>query len=368
MPGYGLNKSSKPKPVQTLITDNRHWFYLAVGLLAIWLLGLLAPILTPFVIGGLLAFLGNPLVKRLVCLGSHRNVAATLVFVLFFVLWLSVMFWLIPLLENQISDLIKRIPEYGRWLRSTMQPWLQQYIGIDDGLFNWQGMQKVLAEHWQKTGGAIKWMFVSVTKSGSAILLFLGNLFLIPVIAFYLLRDWDLMWSNLRALLPPRYEPKGVRLARESEQMLAGFLRGQLMVMLSLSLIYSIGLSLMGLQLAILIGLIAGMLSFVPYLGLILGILMASVATVLQFQSIDPVIWVLLVFTVAQLTEAAFLTPKLVGDSIGMHPVGIIFTLLAGAHLFGFFGVLAALPVASVAMVLIRFAVEQYKTSRYYRS
>ena len=346
--------------------DNRHWFYLAVFLVSGWLVSLLSPVLMPFFAGAAMAYLGTPLVVNLQQEGRSRDVAVTLVFLLFILVAISILIWVMPQLEAEISKLIRQLPEHLAWLRTVIMPWAQQNLGIESDLQDLNWLQQVLANHWQQAGGFFKGALGTVSSSGVALLGILANLVLIPVIAFYLLRDWDKMLESMHALIPRRYEDRVVSLARESDEVLAGFLRGQLMVMLGLASIYIAGLLMLGLDVAIAVGLIAGIVSFVPYLGLILGILLAGIASVLQFHSFEPLIWVSLIFIIGQLIEAMVLTPKFVGENIGLHPVAVIFAVMAGGHLFGFFGVLLALPAAAVFMVLLRHAVDEYKGGSYY--
>jgi len=209
-------------------------------------------------------------------------------------------------------------------------------------------------------------VFGYMTRSGLVILQWLTNLILIPVLTFYLLRDWDDLVARFRELLPRKHADKIIKISGECDDMLAGFLRGQLMVMLALSIMYCIGLTFIGLDLALLIGVIAGIVSFVPYLGLFIGILLAGLAAYLQFQEWLPILWVVLIFGFAQTVEGMFLTPRFVGERIGLHPVAVIFAVMAGGTLFGFVGVLLALPVAAVVMVLLRHAHHRYLNSHLY--
>jgi predicted PurR-regulated permease PerM len=194
----------------------------------------------------------------------------------------------------------------------------------------------------------------------------LANLVLIPVLTFYLLRDWDLLVARFRELLPRSNAKKIIEISLECDDMLAAFIRGQLMVMFALAAIYTIGLMMIGLELALLLGVVAGIVSFVPYLGLIVGIGLAGLAAYLQFHEWLPVLMVVGVFSVAQMIEGMVLTPRFVGERIGLHPVAVLFAVMAGAQLFGFTGILLALPVAAVVMVLLRHAHQQYIESNLY--
>ena len=192
------------------------------------------------------------------------------------------------------------------------------------------------------------------------------NFALIPVVAFYLLRDWDLLVERIHNMIPRQFEVTAVNLIKECDEVLSAFMRGQLLIMFLLGCIYALGLSIIGLDLALLIGMLAGLASLVPYLGFIVGILAASIAAVLQFQEPLPLLYVLLVFGFGQLLEGSVMTPMLVGDRIGLHPVAVIFAILAGGQLFGFVGVLLALPIAAVIMVFVRHIYDRYKDSHYY--
>ncbi len=351
--------------MSTIIDNNRWWLLAGAGFTG-WLLYLLSPILTPFVISAMLAYLGDPLVDRLEARRIPRGLAVSLVFVVLFLFLTILALLLIPRLEAQITTLLQKAPAYLAWLRAEVLPWLQQRLQLEGGLDEIGVIRDTLTQHWQQAGGLVAGALGSVSRSGLTLLGWLANLVLIPVVTFYLLRDWDRMIAGIHALLPRSSEPTVVRLASESDEVLGAFLRGQLLVMFALGVIYTTGLWLVGLEFALLIGMFAGLMSFVPYLGLILGVLVAGVAAILQFQSLEALPWVVLVFVIGQLIEGTVLTPKLVGDRIGMHPVAVIFAVMAGGQLYGFFGILLALPVAAVSMVLVRHALDRYRGSDLY--
>lgn len=346
--------------------ESQRWFLLAVVVFSGGLLYLLSPILTPFVVSALLAYLGDPLVDRLEGWRMSRPVAVTLVFLLILLFLLGLALVLVPLLERQITALFDKLPGYLAWARETLLPWVREKLGFAGGLADVGKLQQLLATHWKDAGGIVSGILGSVSRSGLALVGWLANLVLIPVLTFYLLRDWDALVAGIHALLPRNLEPGVAALARESDAMLGAFLRGQLMVMLALALMYTTGLWLVGLDFALLIGLFAGLVSFVPYLGLILGIIAAGVAAVLQFQGWEQLPWVALVFVGAQVVEGYLLTPKFVGKRIGLHPVAVIFAIMAGGQLYGFFGVLLALPGAAVVMVVIRHGLAHYRGSHWY--
>lgn len=348
------------------MTDSQKWLVLS-GLLATGgLLYLLAPVLTPFLIAALLAYVADPLVDRLEARKVSRTLGTVIVFVWMFMVLLALLLIGLPLLEQQITTLAEKLPGYIDWIQYTAAPWVQNKLQLDVSALDMASFKQALTEHWQSAGGVMMNIVASVTKSGMAILGWLMNLILIPVVAFYLLRDWDVLVARIRALLPRVAEPIVTRLARNCDEVLGAFLRGQLLAMIALGAIYSLGLWLVGLDLALLIGMMAGLLSFVPYLGFSIGLLAASIAAIVQFQDIYHLLLVFAVFGAGQILEGMVLIPLLVGDRIGLHPVVVIFAIMAGGQLFGFFGMLLALPVAAVLMVLLHYAHERYLNSRLY--
>ena len=348
------------------MSDRHKWQLMALIVGLSFLLWLLGPVLTPFVIAALLAYLGDPLVDWLERLRLSRSGAVAIVFVLMTLVLVGVVLLLIPLLERQISAFIEQFPRYRDWFTGIALPWISQRTGVDVEGIELGSIYTMLQEHWQQAGGVAATLLGGISKSGLLILNFVLNLALIPVVAFYLLRDWDVMVEKIRMLIPRPIEPTVSRLARESDSVLGGFLRGQLSVMFALGMIYGIGLWMAGIDFALLIGTIAGLVSFIPYLGATVGVGIGLIAALVQYGDWTHVILVCVVFGVGQMLESMVLTPFLVGDRIGMHPVAVIFAVMAGGQLFGFVGVLVALPVAAVAMVLLRYLYEQYTASRLY--
>jgi len=348
------------------MTDSQKWLLLAGALFLGGLLYLLAPILTPFLIAATLAYLGDPLVDKFEAKRWPRTAGVVLVFGVLCVLLLAGVLLLVPVLEEQISTLIAKWPAYLDWIQFKLLPWLARTLGIDVRSLNLDQFKEALIAHWQTAGGLAAMVFSSASSSGLALLGWIANLILIPVVTFYLLRDWDVLVAHIRQLLPRRGEATVVRLASEVDGVLGAFLRGQLLVMTALAGIYTLGLWIIGLDVAFLIGLIAGLLSFVPYLGFIIGIALAGIAAYLQFQEWMPLLWVALVYGTGQALESMILTPMLVGDKIGLHPVAVIFAVMAGGQLFGFIGVLLALPAAAIIMVLLREGHRRYLASTLY--
>ena len=346
--------------------SQRSMILLAVLALMLLLVYHLRPILAPFLMGALIAYLGDPLTDRLEDLGCSRGLAAVMVFILIGLILLASLLLMVPLLAHQLDVLVRNLPALSQWVTETAQPWLQVHLGLPEQSQPGQRVRETLAENWQSVGKIVANVIRYITGSGINFLILMGNLVLIPVVAFYLLRDWDKLMPRLLHLLPLHWQDKAMSLAVESDEVIGAFLRGQFLVMLALGFIYSAGLWLVGLDLAILIGSLAGLASVVPYLGAAVGIIAATVATVIQFQGWDMMPWVGLVFVVGQSIEGYVLTPMLVGDRIGLHPVAVIFAILACGQLAGFIGILLALPIAAVVMVFLRHIHEYYTDSDFY--
>ena len=348
------------------MTDSQKWMILAAIASVGWFIYLLGPVLTPFAVGGLLAYLGDPVADKLEDWGLGRTAAVSIVFLAMSVVLIAVLLLLVPMLEYQITRLIKNLPIYFGWLKTVALPWLQLRFGLEDMIIDVDKFVGIIKAHWKQAGGLAANVVRSISHSGAALVAGLMNLVLVPVIGFYLLRDWDIMVARIADLLPKRIEPVVTRLASEADEVLGAFLRGQFSVMLALGAIYSIGLWFVDLELALLIGMLAGLISFVPYLGSIIGVMAACLAAMVQFHDVWSLVPVMAVFGVGQALEGMVLTPLLVGDRIGLHPVAVIFAVLAGGQLFGFVGILLALPVASVVMVLLRHVHDLYKDSNLY--
>jgi len=343
------------------------WQLLVIVALFGFLLWLLAPVLMPFAAAAALAYLGDPLADRLERAGLKRMWAATIVFVTIMLAVVGVLLLLIPFVLHQVERLLANLPRYGEWLQFTVWPWAQVHLHLDPEMFDPERVLATLKGNAGSIGGVATTLLGKLSSGGLGIAMWLTNLVLIPVVAFYLLRDWDVLVARLDALLPRAVQPTVAHLARESDRILGAFVRGQLLVMLALGVFYGTGLGIAGLGVGPLIGMVAGLLSFVPYLGFVIGFGAALVAALVQFGDAGHVLAVCGVFAVGQLLEGYVLTPKLVGDKIGLHPVAVMFAVLAGGYLFGFLGVLLALPAASVIMVVARYLAERYRLSELYR-
>ena len=342
---------------------------LAITLIVGWVLWLLAPILTPFVLAALLGWLGDPLVDRLERAGRSRPFAVTLVFVLMLLLLVLAVLLLVPMVQRQVVTLLESLPRLQEWFMGTAVPWVEDRLGVE--LATWldpQHLVELVRQHWQQAGGIAATFFGYLSRSGFAFIAWIVNIVLLPILTFYFLRDWDKLVERVASLVPRDHIDTVSRLARESNDVLGAFLRGQFLVMLAQGTFYAIGMTLVGLKLGLLIGMVAGLISFVPYLGATVGLLAGLIAAFVQPEGggMTLALLVAAVFTAGQLLESYVLTPRIVGDRIGLHPVAVIFAIMAGGQLFGFLGMLLALPVAAVANVLLRYAHERYTQSRTY--
>lgn len=343
--------------------------FVAVVVLIGWVVWLLGPILTPFVMAVALAWLGDPLVDRIEATGRSRNTGVILVFLAMVLVLIAMLLILVPMIERQIATLVAAAPQAQAWLLQKGIPWFEQKTGLE--VMQWLDPDRVMEwirSHWQQAGGVARSFFGYVQRSGFAMVTWVVNLLLLPILAFYFLRDWDILVERVAALVPRNQVVTVSTLARESDEVLGAFIRGQFLVMIALGMFYAAGMSLVGLKLGLLIGLIAGLISFIPYLGATAGLVMAVLAALVQAQGIDIKLLVLVgvVFAAGQLLESYVLTPRIVGDKIGLHPVVVIFAVMAGGQLFGFTGMLLALPMAAVSNVLLRYAHLRYRQSDLY--
>ncbi len=338
-------------------TNLRVNWMIAIALVG-WLLWLLAPVLTPFVASALLAYIGDPLADRLQKLKLPRTVAVVSVFLLTFLAVGLLVLLVVPLIKSQISAFLAALPGIVAQAEQVWLPTVTDTLGIDSS--DDVGLGAFIARYSDMAGNWAGTVLLSLTRGGGALAAAVISLFLIPILTFYLLRDWDQIINHLGALVPSGQRETVFRLAHETDDVLGAFLRGQLLVMTGLAIIYASGLSLIGLDFAIAIGVVAGLVSFVPYLGFVFGILLAGLTVVLEPDPLLKLLGVVATFGIGQFIEGSVLTPKLVGDRIGLHPVIVIFAVAAGGQLFGFFGILLALPAAAVISVLVRFAYHQY--------
>ncbi len=344
----------------------RRRLLLGTGVAAvIVLVYLLGPVLTPFFGAALLAYIADPLVGRLQRL-MPRSWATALVFFGLSLLALLVLLFAIPALQHQLVNLLQRLPRFIDWLEQTALPWLQLRLDLPTDTLSLAAVRTWMQGHWAQAGSYAAQGLGQLVSSGFGLIGILINLVLVPVVTFYLLRDWPLLVRQIDELLPRRWQPAVGQFAGEADRVLGGFLHGQLLVMASQGTFYALVLTLVGLDQALLIGFVAGMVTFVPYLGGVIGITLALVAGLIQFHDWPHILAIGGVFAVGQLLESLLLTPLLIGDRLGLHPVAVIFAVMAGGQLFGFFGVLLALPVSAVLVVLLRHALAGYRDSEWY--
>jgi len=339
--------------------------WLAIIVVVSVLIYLLAPILMPFISAAVLAYIADPLVDKLEKKMS-RSLAVSVVFFTLSLIAVIVLLLILPLVEKQLVILAEKIPLYIDRTQNYLLPLLKDKFGFDISMIDLNVLKKALSDYWRAAGGIAANVFTSISHSGLVLVGWVANFLLMLVVTFYLLRDWDVLVEKVHALIPRKKEKMIVVLAKESDEVIGAFFRGQLLVMLTLSMVYTIGLMIVGLDTALLIGVLSGVVSFVPYLGFIIGIVVASIAALMQFQEVIPLIYIAIVFLTGQMLEGMLLTPLLVGDKIGLHPVAVIFAVLAGGQLFGFVGILLALPIAAVIAVVLRHAHGSYKQSELY--
>lgn len=344
----------------------RRRLQIGAGLFGVALLCyLLGAVLAPFFGAALLAYIADPLVERLRRV-MPRAWATVLVFSTLTLVGLLALLFAIPALQRQLVSLLQQLPGFLDWLEQTAVPWLTRTFDLPPDVLSMQAARGWLQAHWAQAGSFAAQSVGRLVSSGLGLLGLLVNLVVVPVVTFYLLRDWPQLLAAIDGLLPNRWRPAVREFATEADRVLGGFLHGQLLVMLAQGSFYAIALSVVGLNQALLIGFAAGMVTFVPYLGGVIGITLALIAGLVQFQDVGHLIAIGGVFAAGQLLESLVLTPLLVGDRLGLHPVAVIFAVMAGGQLFGFFGVLLALPVSAVLLVLLRRALARYRDSTWY--
>lgn len=342
-------------------------WWLVLACISGGLIYLLSPILTPFLLAAVIAYICNPMVRRMADREIPRTVGTVLVMLLLLGVFAALILIMVPLFEKEAGRLLDKMPVYLDIVKNQAIPWLETRFDINLQP-DMNVLKEAVSEHWQSAGGVAAKVLPSLTSGGMAVVEFLVNLLLVPVVLFYLLRDWDVLLKLIDEMIPRYWHDQVSQLARETDRILAEFLRGQLSVIMLMSICYITGLWLVGLEFALPIGLVAGILVFVPYLGMIVGLTLATVAALMQFQDWASVIPVWGVFGIGQMLEGMLLTPWLVGDRIGLHPVMVIFALMAFGQLFGFFGILLALPVSAVLLVWLRHIHQRYLSSNLYNS
>jgi predicted PurR-regulated permease PerM len=340
------------------------WFAAAAAaLLVLWLLG---PVLTPFIVAAVLAYALHPAVEALAARRMPRLAAVVLVEVVAIVALLALVLLIIPVIAKEVPLLKEQIPLLIERANKTLVPWLAQFgihVSLDSASVKAFLLKALDAnfEDWMST------VLSSARIGGSMLLALIGNALLMPLVLFYLLLDWPNLVVRAQAMIPPRLRPAVLGFLDECDTVLGQYLRGQVLVMCVLAVYFSVALALAGFDLALPVGVFTGLAFFIPYLGFGLGLVLALLAGALQFGGWYGVIAVAVIYGVGQVAESLVLTPRLVGERIGLNPLAVIFALLAFGHLFGFVGVLIALPVSAVLLVALRRAQSAYLSSRLYQ-
>jgi len=349
----------------SLSANPQFWGWLAVALAVGGLLYLLSPILAPFLFAAILAYILDPLVERLTGKFVPRTLAVLLAMFGVLVAIVALALIVLPLFVKELRQLAERLPEFIVWLNQRLAPFLERHLGMAFQ-FDVDTVRRLAGDLVADNQDLVARLLGSLKIGGLAVLAFIVNLLLVPVVLFYLLRDWNPLLARVDALIPRRAYDKAKTILREVDVVLAEFLRGQLLVILAMSMFYVLALWLARLEFALPIGLIAGLLSIVPYVGALVGFVLASMAALMQFDSLWGVAWVWLAFGIGQALEGMAVTPLLVGERIGLHPVAVIFALLAFGQIFGFFGVLLALPASAALLVALRHLRGAYLASSLY--
>lgn len=354
-----------PLPFKLSPAQRRVLAWLGLGAALVLLLWLLAPVLSPFVAAAVLAYALDPLVERL-ARRMPRVLAVVLVEVVVILLLLAVVLLIVPILSKELPLLKAQIPALAARLNEQLAPLLQRW-GLSASL-DVAAIKDFVIKHLGANADDIAGALLgSVRIGGSVLLALIGNLVLIPVVLFYLLLDWPQLRERVWALVPPRARESAASFMGEADEMLGHYLRGQLLVMGALALYYTVALALAGFDLALPLGVFTGLAVFVPYVGYGLGLALTLLAAALQFGNWYGLLAVAAVFGFGQLLESLVLTPRLVGERIGLSPLMVIFVLLAFGHLLGFVGILVALPLSAVGLVALRRAHQGYLASGLYR-
>lgn len=341
------------------------WSWLAVALAIGGLLYLLSPILAPFLFAAILAYILDPLVERLTGRYVPRTLAVLLAMFGVLVAVVALALIVLPLFVKELKQLAERVPEFIVWLNQRLAPFLERHLGMAIQ-FDVETVRRLAGDLVADNQDWVTRLLGSLKIGGLAVIAFLVNLLLVPVVLFYLLRDWNSLLARIEGLIPRPAHDKAKTILLEVDAVMAEFLRGQLLVILVMSVFYVLTLWLAQLEFALPIGLITGLLSIIPYAGALIGFALASMAALMQFDSLWGVAWVWLAFGVGQALEGMAVTPWLVGERIGLHPVAVIFALLAFGHVFGFFGVLLALPASAALLVAGRHLRQAYLAGTLY--
>lgn len=342
-------------------------FWIAAMIAFVIFLMVFSSILLPFVAGAALAYFLDPVADRLERVGLSRLAATVLILVIFLVVLVLALMIVVPVLATQLSDFINKLPSYISALQSVVTesnaPWLKQFVGFDA-----EAIKGNISTLLQQGAGFLTALMQSLWSSGKTLIDIAALFVVTPVVAFYMLLDWDRMLAKIDGLLPRDHVGTIRQIGADVNAAIAGFVRGQGTVCLLLGIMYAVGLTVVGLNFGLLIGLFAGVISFIPYVGSLVGLVLALGVALVQFwPDWVMIVAVLGVFGVGQFIEGNILQPKLVGSSVGLHPVWLMFALFAFGSLMGFLGMLIAVPTAAAMGVLVRFAIKSYLHSPMYK-
>jgi len=341
------------------------WAWVAISAAAVWLIWLLSPILAPFLFAAILAYVLNPLVEMLTRRRVRRTLAVLLVMSMAMLAMVAIALVVLPLFYKELRMLTERFPAFLVWVNQVVSPWLNDKFQIAFQL-DVDTVKQIASKVVANNQDLVPQLLDSLRIGGLALVAFFANLLLVPVVLFYLLRDWETLLARVDRLVPRRLHERTRAIAAEIDAVLAEFLRGQLLVVIAMTVYFVTALWFTGLEFALPVGIITGMLVFIPYVGAFVGFILGTMAAVLQFGTVGGVMWVWLAFFVGQTIEGFVVTPSLVGERIGLHPVAVIFALLAFGQVFGFFGVLLALPASAALLVGMRHLRKAYLDSPLY--
>ncbi|MHC5226227.1 AI-2E family transporter [Ignatzschineria sp. LJL83] len=342
--------------------------FMWIGIIfSIYLLHRLSSVLIPFFVSFGLAYLGNPLVLKIESKKIPRVWAVSIVFAGLLGILVLLLLVVIPQLLNQIFAFLDKIPTYYFWVQNNVFPRLEKIFSAEDMHMNKESAKEAFAKSLNIIGRITSKIAPSIGSLIFAIAGLVMSLFLVPMITFYVMRDWSKITEKTETLIPRSIFPQTMSFLQEANFMLSSFLRGQMTVMFCLACIYGIGLTIVGVEYSLVIGMIAGLISFIPYVGATSGVLMGLLVAWFQYGTLTHLALVGVVFGIGQLMESFVLTPILIGDKLGMHPIAVVFALMVGGSLFGFLGILLALPACAVLMVALRRLYHWYIESDFYK-
>lgn len=354
-----------PDTKPSMTTERRFLLWLAILAVLGFLCYLLRGALTPFLVGMAVAYMLDPMADRLERAGLPRGLAAIVIVAGFLIAFVTALIILVPILSAQVTDLVGRLPEYAVLAADAIRPYVED-LKAKLARTQVQGLETIVQQQGSELMGWSGQVFSHVISGGAVIVSVLGVILISPVVAFYLLRDWDRLVARINDLLPRRGGERIRSIVLEIDQRLSAFVRGQVLVMLILGVWYATGLVLIGLDFGLLLGVIAGLISIIPYVGNIIGLGIGIALAAVQFGNWQGPGLVAAVFASGQILEGYVIQPKIIGDRVGLHPVWLMFAVIAGSALLGFTGALLAVPVAAVIGVLVRSAIAQYLKSPLY--